>query len=309
VVLKVAARDWNVGRLYTIPTCSYCNDFIHHNSEYCFRAEFNTKIFTKMKLSLSKPLLLLSLALFAFGASAQIGVPSAALSIKITPEFPDPRGNVVATAISYSTDLDRASIAWMLDGEILAQGTGLKEVSFQAAAHGSKNTLSATVVTPEGKTFAATVEVSPQAVDLFTEAKTMVPHWYKGAALPGGGSRVVVTALPDFRSGSSKISASSLTYEWRIDGRVNRDASGRGKNKIVVAAPGPGEVPKDIELKVSTSDGLIAKETFASVRAFPAEVLFYEKRGQEGILRDTLKIKMIKAGSGFEVKAVPFFSR
>src|SRR3989344_4063284 len=98
-----------------------------------------------------KKIILISSATLALSTSAQFGVTGASLFIKIIPEFPDPGAMIAATLISYNTDLSRADIIWTLDGKTLARGEGVREVSFTAAKHGSRNILLAKTLTPNGE--------------------------------------------------------------------------------------------------------------------------------------------------------------
>ncbi|HBT81755.1 hypothetical protein A2757_00335 [Candidatus Giovannonibacteria bacterium RIFCSPHIGHO2_01_FULL_48_47] len=248
------------------------------------------------------------LLLPALSAQAQLRLPGgASLSIKISPEFPDPGAEVRAELLSYSLDVNRASITWALDGKALASGVGVKEVSFKAAAHGAKNTLSASATSPGGERFETSVVIRPQSVDLILDAKSRVPHWYRGAALPISRTRVVVSAIPNFISSGARINPSSLQYEWRVDRRLISDFSGRGKDSISVLTPGLGEVAKEVMVKVSSSDASLVKEARAMVQAFSPEILFYERLPLEGIKTSlALRTKNLFAGGEFEVQAVPF---
>lgn len=249
------------------------------------------------------------LLLPALAVQAQLGLPGgASLSIKISPEFPDPGAEVRAELLSYSLDVNRASITWVLDGKVLANGVGVKEVSFKAASHGSKNTLSASATSPGGERFETSIAIRPQSVDLILDAKSRVPYWFRGASLPISRTRAVVTAIPNFISGGARISPSSLQYEWRVDRRLLSNFSGRGQDSISVLTPGLGEVAKEVTVKVSSSDATLVKEASVLVRAFSSEVLFYERLPLEGIKTSrALGTKNIFAGGGFEVQAVPFF--
>lgn len=262
-----------------------------------------------MKLRVLKYILLALIFAPLFIVRAQLGFPGGAnLSIKISPEFPDPGAEVRAELISYSLDVNRASITWVLDGKVLAGGVGIKEVSFKAASHGSKNTLSASATSPGGESFETSVNIRPQSVDLILEAKSRVPYWYKGAALPISKTRVVVSAIPNFISGGARISPSSLQYEWKVDRRLISDFSGRGRQSISVLTPGLGDTPKEVKIKVSSSDATLVKEATALVQAFSPEILFYERLPLEGLKTSlALRTKSVFPGEGFEVQAVPFY--
>ena len=231
----------------------------------------------------------------------------APLYIKITPEFPDPGVDISASLISYNTDLNLASITWTLDGKVLARGTAIKEVKFKAAAHGSKNTLRAVATSPEGAVFESTLIIQPQSVDIIIEGSTQAPYWYRGALLPSVGNQVTVVAIPNFITGKTRPSSASLIYEWRTDGRLRQDLSGRGRDSISIASPAAGTSPIDIEGKVSSTDKTLVKNAKSEIRGYAPEVYFYE-RGAEGLnLSSAIRTKLVRAGDVFAVEAIPFF--
>ncbi|MBI2024381.1 hypothetical protein HYT00_03285 [Candidatus Giovannonibacteria bacterium] len=246
------------------------------------------------------------LSLIGVRADAQFA-PTSTLFIKITPDFPEPGVNVTAELISYNTDLDLASITWTLDGKVILTGAGSKQVSFTSASIGSKNTLKAVAIDPGGQTYQTSIIIRPARVTMLIEAKSRVPVWYKGAALPSADGRVLVTAVPEFYSGASKINPALLIYEWRVDGEIKRGLSGKGKQNISVLAPGAGSTPKDIEVKISSSDGTMKQQGFASIKPYPVELLFYERSSSGLITSGAIKTKVISPGTKFEVEAVPFF--
>lgn len=68
--------------------------------------------------------------------------------------------------------------------------------------------------------------IVPTNITLVWEAESYVPPFYKGKALmPDGGDARIVALLPSGVSEGSRIS-----YTWRVDGVVDAQASGIGRN-------------------------------------------------------------------------------
>jgi hypothetical protein len=256
-----------------------------------------------MKPKLYKILFLTALALFALNTHAQFGLPGGSASITISPKFPNPGEEVTAKLSSLSADLDSSTITWTLDGKTLSSGVGKKEATFKAAKHGSANNLSAEIVTSVGQELEASLVLRPQLADLIVEARSKIPAWYEGASLPTNNSGVKVLAMPNFIVSGSRLNPASLQYEWRINDRLMRDLNGKGKQSINVS----GE-SSSISVKISSQDGTISKEVFASIQSTQPEVLFYETNSLEGIISSqALKTSVIKGGENIEVEAVPFY--
>lgn len=239
----------------------------------------------------------------ALTAVAQFS-PETPLFIKIIPESPEPGSEVRAELVSYNSDLDLANITWTLDGKTIASGVGVKQVSFTSAKAGSKNLLKATAIDEGGQKFQSSAIIRPASVTLLVESKSHVPPWYKGAALPSADGRILVTAMPEFYSGKTKLSPASLIYEWRVDGEVKRELSGRGKQNISASTPNG---LREIEVKVSSADGTFKQTGFVSLRGIIPEILFYERSSSGLITSKSIKTKTVSPGTKFEVEAIPFF--
>ena len=231
-------------------------------------------------------------------------------TIEISPEFPEPFSKVTAKAISFSFDMDRASIQWFLNGRGLEQGTGLKEIFFEIGPLGSENILKA-VITPQGGggQIIKTAEIRPQAIDLLVEAKSFIPPWYKGGGVVTAGSRIKVIAVPHFISDGARLDSKTLVYDWKIDGETRGDLSGRGRQSLVFKAPAISSAVTEISVKISSPQGNIESEARTFVETRSPELLFYERRPLEGLISsEALSVRTITAGSRLEIEAVPFFA-
>src|SRR3989344_6081575 len=94
-------------------------------------------------------MILATLMILIPSAQAQIFEAVTSVSLAIAPEFPEPNSEVRARIVTYSFDLDRASVEWVLNGRRLGAGIGLKEVSFMSGPAGSAGVLKVRV-SPQG---------------------------------------------------------------------------------------------------------------------------------------------------------------
>ncbi len=211
-----------------------------------------------------------------FLATAQINPQD--LSVKISPELPEPGDRVVVDIESFVTDLDRSRITWTLDGTQLSQQIGQKEVSFTAGPIGSQHTMIITVVTSDVGTISKTITISPATVDLIWEAtNSHTPRFYKGRALNAHEGGVVVQALPYFvDSRGAQINPKSLVYTWRVNNKPQLQASGFGKDTFRFIGPSlyrASEITLDVE---STENDFRARRTI-TLNAQSPKILFYKQ--------------------------------
>ncbi len=228
-------------------------------------------------------------------------------AVELTPALPQPSSEVRAKVISFSFDVERASILWTLNGRRLLEGRGAKELAFEVGPVGSLNELEVTISPQEGGFIEKRVEIRPQGVDLLIEPESFTPPWYKGAAVASPGSRIRVIAIPNFIFARSRLDPKTLIYNWRIGDVAKGDLSGRGKQSLALRAPAVSGANTAVTVKVSSPQGDLAEaQTF--ITASPPEILSYERAPLEGLrVSEALGIKTISAGANLEIQAVPFF--
>ena len=245
---------------------------------------------------------------FSSNLNAQLGAASEDFVVKILPQFPAPFSEVRAEANSFTFDINRAQIQWILNGKILAQGIGAKEATFTARGLGALDTLRVVVSPQEGSALEKSFEIRPSAVDLLIETNSFVPEWYKGASLLTPGGELKVVAIPHFVSQGARLKPETLNYAWKVGGRVRGDLSGRGRQTISIKT-NPiqnGRIP--VSVTVSSPQETIQSEASLAVETHTPTILFYERSPLEGVrFFSALSQKVIPAGENIEVEAVPFF--
>jgi hypothetical protein len=242
-------------------------------------------------------------------ASSQIATPTTLdILVEVSPKFPEPLSRVKVSAKTFTFDLNRASVRWLLNGRTLAEGTGIKEVSFDIGPIGSVSNLQIIASPQEGGLVEKSIQIRPQAIDLLVESSSFAPFWYKGARLVTPLSEVKVVAIPNFIFQNSALDPKDLIYEWKINNAVRGDLSGTGKQSISFRAPGTSRSTTNISLNVSSQGGTLASGAETSIVTRNPELLFYERRPLEGLISsEAISQRIIKSGSEIETEAIPFF--
>jgi hypothetical protein len=228
------------------------------------------------------------------------------LSIVLSPGRPRPNQVITASAESFSMDLNSATLTWRRDGTVIAQGSGITEVTFQVGDAGSQSTLSVSASGNEAFQ-SRQIIIRPAAVDLMYEAESYTPPLYKGKALPGSQTPLRVLALPHIVRSGRTLNASELDFAWKIDGRVLGTQSGRGQDSISIEGPRLFN-PITVDLTVSTLDGDPAARGFLEIGAVEPHLLFYENDPVLGIrYEQALANPFLLTNEEVTITAHPFY--
>ncbi len=196
--------------------------------------------------------------------------------VDFLPEIPGSNSSVFANLVSYSFDVNRANITWILNGQTKLRGTGQKNFSFVTGDLGTRTSISVLVTTDEGAQVKKDFSFQPAAVDILWEALNYTPLAYKGKSLPVSGSLIKITALPYFSEASSR-----LIYEWQIDYKNFPDISGTGKDSFVLDSADIYNTNK-IKVTVSNYNKTITAQKSIDIEIGVPKVVFYEESPLEG---------------------------
>jgi hypothetical protein len=165
-------------------------------------------------------------------------LPTDQLSIKLEPSTPGANETVIATAESFSTDLNRATLTWRVNGTLIEQGLGRTQISFTTGSIGKTTTVSLSASLAEGTQAQKTLSITPADVDLILESNSYTHPFYKGKSLPPPNSTITLIAVPHFKtSGGARLNERNLIYTWSDTGKTLGPASGTGKNTLTVTGP------------------------------------------------------------------------
>jgi hypothetical protein len=223
---------------------------------------------------------------------------------EFSPENPGPNTTVSAKANSYSFDINRASISWIVNGQTKLKGTGEKNFSFQTGNIGSVTKLSVLITTEKGASFRKDFSFRTADVDILWEALTYTPPGYKGKALPTSESSIRITAVPHF---PDSVSPSKLIYNWSVDFKNKPDVSGLGKRIFLLKSVQVFQENK-ISVRVSNYDRSVTAEKNISIKISQPKIIFYEENPLEGTRYNIALQKDFQLNSdAMNIRAEPFF--
>lgn len=230
---------------------------------------------------------------------AQVGSPLESFIVKFAPEAPGANTKVSAQVISYTFDVNRAQIAWIMDEKVAGSG---KTFSFTTGDFGTQTDLTVSIITEDEKALSKSFIFRTAEVDLLWETPGYAPPFYRGKILAGPQSKIRITAIPwGFETTDSK-----LIYEWRRNGDNIPASSGPNKQIMDFYASTGGE--ELIEVAVSTSDKSAVAKNFIRIKVNQPKILFYEERPLEGTqYQKELGAAMTLENTEFTIRAEPYF--
>ncbi len=216
---------------------------------------------------------------------------------------------VNVTAKSFSTDLNKATIAWYVNKKLVSSGPGLTTFSFKTGGSGSATVVDAKIKTFEGLTITKSLTFKPADVDLVWESDGIVPPFYKGKPLFVHQGDLNIVAIPNFLDKKgNRIDPSNLIYTWKQDYKVLGNSSGYGKQRLQLK---DGVLIKDNVIGVvvtAASDSTLHGEASINLSANEPEILFYEDNPLYGILYNKAVPPHFKLRtSEIKLASVPYF--
>lgn len=231
------------------------------------------------------------------------------LSIEIIPTIPKPRSPLQINIESYSFNLNEANISWLVNGELVQKGVGIKTIKLVAGDPGQKISVGINVSSPVAGTFSKSLTIIPQDVNILWESAGYVPPFYPGKSLHSYENTLTLWVVSDFTASNSvKIPPQGLTYRWKRNGQLVTSGLGVGKNSLKIKGSALEKEEKML-VEVSTNDGtLTGSSEVVIANQFPL-VVFYEKDPLYGIkyqnsISDTFNLTGQKEVT---LKVVPYF--
>lgn len=245
--------------------------------------------------------LVLLLGLFlAFSVKAQ--TPTNDLILSLNPNYPRANEEVSATVSSFSVDLEKTMISWLLDGKLSTQGVGQKSFNFKAGESGKTTSLEVNIETLDGTSITQKTNVVPADFDLIWEAQnSYTPPFYKGKALGTEEGSFKVVAIP------SSSEMTGLLYNWSLDGNSKIDSSGYGKS-FYSFQKSFLDNQSEVEVNVSSLAGGIAGTQKITVPINKPKLLFYKKDPLFGTRWETsFSDKIFINSNGETIVLEPYF--
>lgn len=205
-------------------------------------------------------------------------------TISINPRYPAPYSQATVSLLSSTLDLTNAAMDVSAGGKRIYQGS-VKPFSVALGKTGSATSVTITI-TVAGAAYPQSFIIQPQDVSLIAEPNASAPALYPGKPLVPLEGNTRVVAIANMRDISGKIiPAASLSYAWTVDGTQIANASGIGKESIIVASPLQYR-DRSVSVVVKSQNGSLVGG--ASLSFSPAEPLLrvYKNDPLLGILFD-----------------------
>ena len=227
-------------------------------------------------------------------------------SIELVPRNPKPYTPVKATLVSYLFNVNTALITWKVDGKVLLHGVGEKRITISTRGVGDKIPVHVTAVTANNETTEIDLVITPESVDILYETpESYTPLFYEGRSLPGEGALVKFVAMPNISENSSRLSPSSLSYSWYVNGELVDSASGIGRQSAMLSLDLLSNYTS-IKVVAFSPRGNTAEN---SIDIYPHEVmpLLYGFDDILGIIHTTMLGKRIEKTKDFTLALEPFY--
>jgi hypothetical protein len=254
---------------------------------------------------LLKLILTLCFLLIAGAASAAQISGSSVLIPSISKQSPAPGESVTINIQSYQADLDRATIRWTLNGELLQEGAAQKSVTFTIPVSGVAKVQ--VNVKQGGAIYTQNYVFLTGLVDLIWEADGYTPPFYRGRSLASPETPVRVMAIPELRDAAGKkVDPAILIYKWSLDGRYQPTISGPGRQTAVIRAAKVGSI--DARVEVSNLASTIAASRSINIPITGGKLLFYQDRPLQGVWYESaLTPRLSLSDPEFTVRAEPYY--
>lgn len=241
-----------------------------------------------------------------FFAHAQVGGLEA-LELTLTPAHPRPYQDVTVSVRSSAIDLSASTVVVRVNGTVTEESSGALNSPVRVGGPGERTVISVSATTG-GQTYTREVVVRPADVALVSEARTTVPPFYLGGALPASEGRIRLVAVPDVRTApNNAVSAQSLVYTWRLNNRILTESSGIGKSVLSATAPVRYR-DATVSLTVATQDQSIVAEAKTVISPVDPIVRVYRADPLLGPLFETaLSGTYALMGDEETFRAVPYF--
>jgi hypothetical protein len=229
------------------------------------------------------------------------------ITLTTNPSYPKAGEKVIAKIESYSVDLTKSYIIWKLNDEVRLNGIGKNSFAFTLGEVSSKNDLSVSIETLDGKTLTKTQSIVGADMDLLWEAtNSYVPPFYKGKALFAREGEIKVTAIPFMAFNNGQVSPNTLSYTWEKDGNGDVKASGFGKTYFTYKN---SFLDKTNEIRATISDINTNVRLNKSIFITPIEpkIVLYKKTKEEILFNKSIENNFYLNQEGDTFIALPYF--
>lgn len=224
--------------------------------------------------------------------------------LSISPSNPKFGDTITATLANVYKNLNTATISWYVDENLKKEGIGITSFSFDLSKKTNAVTIKAIISSTDFKD-TVTQTIQPADVDLIFEPQSYAPYFYKGSPLFITMGTVKILAVPIIVVNGVKIPSNQLTYTWNLNGIINGDASGRGKNTFVFSGNGIDN-DSDVEVTVTDDSKKVTANKSMSISASNPSIMIYEDNPAYGLFWNNALVGNVNIGSKEEIDIMAF---
>lgn len=232
--------------------------------------------------------LFMILGLFVFKTNttfAVIKINNSDINTEIIPDTPQPYSDATVKITSYATDLNRSSIEWKVDRQVVLSGVGRTSYSFKTLGPNTATTIDIKIITPENITLNKQIVIRPSEIEMLWQATdSYTPPFYKGKALPIQEGSIKVVAFPNTIN-VSKANKKNMVYTWSLNNKSASGDSGYGKDSFVFQNNILLNKEK-IKLSVSSIDNSYTATGAIDIETTNPRLIFYKKSPINGVLHN-----------------------
>lgn len=260
---------------------------------------------------MKKIFLTLIICLFSVGTVTAVNLPEGIqeqISVKFSNSTPGANEIVSVSVASYSSDLNKETISWYLNGELEIREIGATNFTFTTGQNGETTRLGLIIEKRDGNIIERSYSFNPSEVDLIYESVTKTHPFYSGKALFSNQAESKIVAIPWLRDANGNlIPSEQLVYTWKKDGRVDQDRSGYGKDMFYYN----GSIitrPFNLSVTVSDTNSTTVAKNSINMTAIRPEIVFYENNPLYGtIFERAITGDFVLEREEVEFKSVPYY--
>lgn len=229
--------------------------------------------------------------------------------LQITPQNPRSREEVAVEIKTSQIDLNRAQISWFVNDTPVHSGIGESGIRFVTGSVGISIRVTASIETFNGNNLTRSITIRPSEVDILWNPISYTPPFYKGKALSSSAGLVILSAIPNIVGKNGKrIDSGDLIYTWRERGVVLGNASGFGKQQIILENGHVSQRPLSVSVTVTSFDGFLESKQNINIPIHEPQIVFYKKHPLEGTLYEqALDNSFALQDEELVIRAEPFF--
>jgi len=225
-----------------------------------------------------------------------------AVSIRVSPQYPNPNETFTATLDDYAIDATGAVITWLQNGIEIPSTQNSRSITLRAPGAGDTIDVTARLQFTNKPSLEANVSITPVYVDVIVEPLTYTPIFYQGRALPVHGSLVNLTALIHNRTGL--VNPAGFTYNWQLNSKSVYGGPRTGNNRAQITVPfGRSSI---VTLSVTDNTDKLLVRRLISVPSVEVDLEFYEVSTLYGLSQRALLDTVTIVGNSSTFRAVPY---